>query len=176
MLYTISQILVTSSSIVFAVSLFLNSKKNLLFLQIFSSSLFALHYFFLEAYLGGLISLIDCIRIVTFYVIDKRNGTNLNKQISCVIFIVLGLIGSMFTWSGWYSIFPIICLITVNLSLTLNNLICLKIGFSISQASTILYMFFIASYFGLATQVAVFIVSLIATYLEVKNKNKPIIY
>lgn len=177
MLYILSQIFVSVSSLIFATSLLLNSKKKLMLLQIFSTMLFTLHYFLLGAYLGGLIAIVDFARIITCYIIDKLNGSTLNKRIWCIIYIILGLIGSVFTWESWYSMFPIISLIVVNLSLTLDNLIIVKLSFNISLICTVLYMLFIASYFGLITQAIVLIIGIIGTIKQFKEyKNKAIIY
>ena len=146
MAYILSQILVVVSSLIYSISMLIPNKRGLLYMQMFSSSLFALHYFFLEAYIGGIVSALDAIRIVTFYFIDKRNNTDINRKIACASFIVIGLIGAYFTWENWYSIFPIISLIIVNTALALQNLKILKISLNTSILFVIAYMIFIKSY------------------------------
>ena len=178
MAYISSQILVVVSSIIYSFSMLVSSKKHLLFMQIFSSSLFALHYFLLGAYIGGIVSCLDAIRIITFYFIDKRHNTDFNRKIACVSFIIIGIIGACFTWDSWYSILPVLSLILVNLSLSLQNLNLLKINLNISILFVILYMVFIKSYLGMATQIVVFIVGVIGVCKDIlyKNKYRPIIY
>lgn len=178
MAYILSQIFVITSSIIYSISMLVDNKRSLLFMQIFSSSLFASHYFLLGAYVGGIVSSLDAIRIVTFYFIDKKHNTDLNRRLACVSFIVIGLIGACFTWESWYSILPIISLIIVNVSLSLQNLNSLKINLNISILFVIIYMIFIKSYFGMITQIIVLVVGIIGAIRDITNKNryKPIIY
>ena len=177
MAYILSQILVVVSSLIYSVSMLIPNKRGLLYLQIFSSSLFAIHYFLLGAYIGGIVSTLDSIRIVTFYFIDKKNNTDINRKIACVSFIVLGLIGACFTWESWYSILPIISLIIVNVALALQNLNILKINLNISILCVIAYMIFIQSYLGMITQIIVFVVGVIGAIRDIiRNKTKAIIY
>lgn len=177
MAYITSQILVVVSSLIYSISMLVSNKRNLLFMQIFSSSLFALHYYLLGAYIGGIVSTLDAIRIVVFYFIDKKNNTDLNRKLACASFIVIGLIGACFTWEAWYSILPIISLIIVNTALALQNLKILKISLNTSILFVIAYMVFIKSYFGMATQIFVLIVGIVGVIRDIINsKTKPIIY
>ena len=178
MAYILSQVLVVVSSLIYSISMLLPNKRGLLYMQIFSSSLCALHYFLLSAYIGGIVSALDSIRIVTFYFIDKKNNTDINRKIACASFIIIGLIGSYFTWESWFSIFPVISLIIVNTALALQNLKVLKISLNISILFVIAYMIFIKSYFGMATQIVVFVIGVIGAIRDIinTNKTKAIIY
>jgi uncharacterized membrane protein YuzA (DUF378 family) len=170
--FLLAQIFTGISCAFYALSLLLKSKSKLLIVQIISSIFFVTQYFLLGSYIGGAIATLEMIRVVVFYFINKYKDTNKVRFIASISFIVVGLVCAIFTWANWYSIFPLLGLITVTVCLGLKNLIALKISCIFSALCATFYLYLLGSIFGMFTQIFIIIVGITGLIIYiVKNKN-----
>ena len=173
--FILSQIFVGISATLYGLSLLVKSKKVLLLVQIISSAFFVTQYLLLEAYIGGLVAGLELIRTIVFYFIDKNFNTSKVRFIASGIFIVVGIVGSIFTWAAWYSVFPLLGLLAVTTCLAFNNIVPLKLSCIFSAITAGTYLIFLKSYFGFATQVFIIILGisgLISMYINNKKQTK----
>ena len=171
--FVLSQIFVGVSSALYALSLLVKSKKILLLVQIISSIFFVAQYLLLGAYLGGLVAGLELIRTITFYFIDKNFNTNKVRFTASAIFIVVGIIGSIFTWATWYSVLPLLGLLAVTTCLAFNSIVPLKLSCIFSAICAGIYLIFLKSYFGFATQVFIIVIGVTGLItMLIKNKKQ----
>ena len=79
------------------------SGKNLLAFKLISDVLWALHYFFLNAYTAMCIALIAIVRELVFL---KQNKNDARKGIWLIVFLLCGIASAAVTWKGLPSILP----------------------------------------------------------------------
>jgi len=169
----LAYIFISLSTIIYAFSLLVHTRKKLLFFQICSSLLFIIHYFLLSAFVGGIIATIELIRIIVFYFYENKT-TDMQKAkiITSILFSIIGIACAIFTWEGWYSIFPLVGLIVVNICLSLKNLTLLKFAYLFNVSCALTYMIFISSYFSGATQVVIILIGVIGLIHDKIKANK----
>lgn len=173
--FLLAQIFVGISASIYAFSLIVKSKATLLLLQTISSVFFITQYFLLSAYIGAIVAILEAIRTITFYFIEKKYNTTKTRTITAGIFVVLGAISAIFTWQNWYSILPLLGLLAVSICLGFKNVLAIKISCIFSAICATLYLFFLNSIFGAICQIFIIIMGLIGLiYWSVKNKKQPI--
>ena len=79
------------------------SGKKLLAFKLISDILFALHYFFLNAYTAMCIALIAIVRELVFL---KQNKNGTRKNVWLIVFFLCGIASAAVTWKGPTSILP----------------------------------------------------------------------
>lgn len=171
--FVLAQVFVCISCLIYSTSLLFKAKSTLLFLQIISAIFFVTQYFLLGAYIGAIVAILETLRSITFYFIDKKFNKKKVRIIASYIFVVIGFISAIFTWEAWFSILPLLGLTAVSVCLGFENVLYLKLSCTFSAFCAIIYMLFLNSIFGAATQIFIVIVGLIGVALYVKkNKNK----
>ena len=79
------------------------SGKNLLAFKLISDVLWALHYFFMNAYTAMCISLIAIVRELVFL---KQSNSGTQKRTWLIVFLLCGSASAVVTWKGLSSILP----------------------------------------------------------------------
>ena len=141
----LAQVLIAISSVLYGVSVFAKNKKFLLVLQIVSSCLYWTNCFLLRAWVGGILSLLDTIRIIIFYIIERLDGKHYQKVITGFVLLIVGVVTSIFTWGGWYSIFPLLGTIVFVISLAISNLVLIKFATIFGAVTSTIYLALIGS-------------------------------
>lgn len=175
--YILSQIFICLSALLFTVSLQFNNKAQILFIQIFACVLYFSHYFLLGVILGGCFAIIEMLRLIAFYVIDKNkkiNTTKINTLVS-IIFAIIFIITSLITWNAWFCIMPLVASVIVSLALGRKNVIVIKVAFLIQSVLITTYLFLISSTVGAISQIVVFIGSCIGIATMLVKQRKKII-
>lgn len=171
--FLLAQIFIGISSLIYAFSLLVKSKATLLLFQTISCIFFITQYFLLSAYIGAIVSILEEIRTISFYIIEKKHNTTKARTITASVFVVLGAISAIFTWQAWYSILPLLGLLAVSICLSFKNVLTVKISCIFSATCATLYLFFLKSIFGAFCQIFIILLGLIGLiYWIVKNKKE----
>lgn len=175
MQYILSQVLIGVSTCIYLISLILKTKQKMLILQVCSSILFFSHYFLLNANLAGFISVIETIRLIVFFFIDKSEKLNISKTriIACVSFSLFSVVVAIFNWS-LICLLPLIATIIVNVTLSFKNVNFYRIGTLVYCVLTIVYLFAINSLVGGFSQCIVLIFSIIGIINAKKRKDNEV--
>ena len=72
----ITQLIGAIAYVIYAVSYFKKKKKDILFIQIFSTIAFAIHYYLLHGTTATACNLISLLIIIIIYFFEKNNGKN----------------------------------------------------------------------------------------------------
>ena len=70
--FVLAQVFGCISCLIYSTSLLFKAKSTLLFLQIISAIFFVTQYFLLGAYIGAIVAILETLRSITFYFIDKK--------------------------------------------------------------------------------------------------------
>ena len=172
-MYIAAQVFIVLSSILYGISVFAKNKKVLLVIQILSSCFYWANCFFLKAWVGGIVALLDTTRIIIFYLIEKFNGTQNQKIITGVVLLIVGIVASIFTWGGWYSIFPLLGTVVFVISLAISNLMFIKFATIFGSITATIYLGLIGSPIGAVMQSLTAVMGMIGLIIDVvKNRKK----
>lgn len=171
--FILSQVFICVSACIYSTSLILKTKQKMLMLQMCSSIFFISHYFLLDEKLAGFVAVLETIRLLAFFYLDKheKHNTTLTRSITCIIFSVLSVIAAIFTWNSIYCLLPLIATIFVNITLSFKNVIFYKVGAMIYAILIINFLFLIGSIVGGISQCVAFVFSVIGLILGFKNKT-----
>ena len=75
-MFILSQICAVIAMMILGLTYIIKNKKQILFLCIFSSTMYALQYFLLCAYTGTIINILGIVRAVWFYLTKKQGREN----------------------------------------------------------------------------------------------------
>ncbi len=174
MTFILSQVFICISAVIYSISLILKTKQKMLFLQLISSMFYISHYFLLNAKLAGFVAIVETIRLLVFFFIDKKE--KLNKMwvrvLACLTFSILSIVCAVFTWNGIYCILPLIATIVVNITLSFKNVIFYKVGAMVYASLIIAYLFLIGSTLGGISQSVSLVFSIVGIIMEIKNIKK----
>ena len=111
--FILSQVFICVSACIYSTSLILKTKQKMLMLQMCSSIFFISHYFLLDEKLAGFVAVLETIRLLAFFYLDKHEkyNTTLTRSITCIIFSVLSVIAAIFTWNSIYCLLPLIAIL-----------------------------------------------------------------
>ena len=156
---------------ILAFSYFKKNKKDILFIQIFSTIAFALHYYLLSGVTATVCNLISLLIIIITYFFEKHNGKN--KKLLILSTLPLLIIIPFFTYENIFSIFPIIASIIVLISFVISNENTIRIAGIISALCWIIYAIIYKSYAGIAFEAFSAVSTFIAFIknFNIKNKN-----
>jgi len=157
---------------ILAFSYFKKKKKDILFIQIFSTIAFAVHYYLLSGITGTTCNLISLLIIIIIYFFEKHNGKN--KKLLIFSTIPLLILISLFTYENIFSILPIIASTVILISFVLSNENTIRIAGIISALCWLIYAVIYKSYAGVFFEGFSMITTFIA-FLKNKNNNKNIL-
>jgi len=151
---------------ILAFSYFKKEKKEIIFIQIFSTIAFAIHYYLLSGITGTICNLITLGIVIIIYFFEKKEGKK--KNILVFSTIPLLILISLFTYENIYSIFPIIASTVILISFVLSNENTIRISGIISALCWLIYAAMYKSYAGVFFEGF----SMITTFIAcLKNKN-----
>lgn len=150
------------------VSYWQKKKLNLIVLQLIAYILYAVHFLFLDGLSGSLCNIAGIIVLFLLLIKEKIN----NKCYWMIILILLLYIPiGIYSYSGLYTILPILASITPLMSNWQKNIVVIKIGGIIGSLCWLIYALFVNSYSTLITEI-IFIISTVVA-LFINNKKKP---
>ena len=158
--FIIAQVFGGFALIIYIISFYKDTKKQLLKYQIFSSLLYIIQYIFLGAYTVCLMSLICIIRNSIFSYYD-------NQKIpvhSLIFVIILMIIFSIFTFYGFISLLPMFESIMYSVALWGGNLKTIRLAEIVSCIIYIFYNICVGAYVGLIGTIIELVTAVIAFY------------
>ncbi len=172
--FILSQVFICISACIYSISLILKTKQKMLALQMISSVFYISHYFLLKANLAGFVAVLETIRLLVFFLLDKKEKFNkpIIRIFACVLFSLLSIVCAIFTWDGIYCLLPLIATVVVNITLSFKNVIFYKFGALIYASLIIVYLFLIGSILGGISQSITFVFGLIGLIKSLKNLKK----
>ena len=154
-----AQGIIILSSVLYGVSAFAKNKKLLFIMQIAGSGLYAFYCFFMGAFAGGIMSVMDTLRVVLFYIIEKLNGSQKTKNISGIILLMIGITGTILTWESWISIIPPFGSTLYVISLVVSNLLFIQFSTFFNTVCSSTYLFLSGSTVGAISELIAVVIS-----------------
>ena len=158
---------------ILAFSYFKKKKKDILFIQIFSTIAFAIHYYLLGGVTATVCNLISLLIIIIIYIFEKNNRNS--KKILVLSTIPLLVLIALFTYKNIFSIFPIIASSIVLISFIISNEDVIRISGIISALCWIIYAIIYKSYAGIIFEAFSMFSTSIAFVKNINLNNKKIL-
>ncbi len=159
MLIWIAQILICLGFIFEVICFWKENRKEILKINILASFLYALSYLLTGATTGFLATIINIIRTSVCY-------KNKNKLI-IILLILLYAIVSLFDYTGWFCILPILAGIVFTICIYQENTFIMRLGQLIACFLWIIYNIFAGVYLLALTTSIIFI----STFISMLNHN-----
>lgn len=166
--FIIGQIIGIIAIIVGFISYQMKSQTNVLLLQVITSGLFCIHYFLLDATSGMALNIIMLIRGIVYYFRSKYNW---KENVSPIIFAVIVLIVSIFSWQAWYSIFIVLGLLIHTLCMAMKSAQNVRKSILITSPLVLIYNVFVLSIGGIAYE-SIAVISSIIGIVKFNKKSK----
>lgn len=148
--------------LLFALSFQLKTKQKILGVQVFSFLFWSLHYALLGAWTGMALTLLNSLRVFTFY---KYKG---RPRWLLYIFLFLALLFTVITWEGYISLFVLGGVFFATISTFQEDEQKLRHLFPPSNIMWIVYNLFVRSYSGILSEIIVLISIIVGIF---RNKN-----
>lgn len=173
--YIMSQVFTIIMYLLLAISYYAKDRKKILILSFLSLVANALAYVLLEAYTGLAMCVVAFIRNIIFMIDEKKNGhsDNITKKdiILLVIFYILIIVSTIFTYEGPLSLLSVIATMTYTYSVWQKKTNVYKfLGIPVGIL-WVLYNIYVKSIFGVILESILLIASATGYILE-KRKNK----
>ena len=152
--------------LILAYSYFKKQKEKILFLQIISYVLFAIHYFLLSGITGAVCNIIGLFALIAIYLSEKYKFKYKNILISAIILLLIAV--NLFTYNNIFSIFPIISSVVVILSFLTKDENTIRGVGVIAAICWLIYAVVYRSYVAIVFEV----ITLIATYIAFMKNYK----
>lgn len=136
MFFILSQIISLLGLIIFVLSIQKSEKSKILLWQSVSFFMYSLSYFILNAYTGMAIYLLNIVRNITFYILEKRGK---NTKYTSGLFIIFCICIGVIQFENFYDVLPIIVFIINIVSIMQKNITKLKAGQIIASSVWIIY-------------------------------------
>lgn len=153
MVYYVAQFLGVLALCIAVLSFQKNTQKQIVTLQMLSSSLFTVHFFLLEAYAGAFLNFVAILRACVFR--NKGEKWAENKW-WLVLFCLLSIAAGMIGWTGYLSILPILGMLLTTLGFWIENPRYVRFVSLPSSPCWFIYNLFNRSYPGMLTELFVF--------------------
>lgn len=162
-----AQILSITAGALIVISFLLKNKDAVMILNMLSSLIFALSYYFLNSFVGVAVSVIMSILIFCTSLILKFSKNKLRDLTICSsILTCLSIILGVLLWENWYCVLPIIAVVTLSFGYTTKNVSIVRICILVELAIHIVFNIFVRSYGGVAVHGLLFIYGLIIYILN----------
>ena len=167
-MYILSQIIVVISDILFILSMLSRTKPKVIIYLIVSALFFGIHYLCLQAFTGAVLSLIELILLIVLYFFEKKYNNQFNIPI-VIIFGIITICVSIFTWETWASVIPMISMIIYLSGLIFTNIVFVKASVFVRIVLNVIYMLFIESYIGAVCNVIIVFFTIYGIVKDVKS-------
>ena len=167
--FILIQIIGTIGYVLLALSYFKKEKRQILFIQIFSYLMFAIHYYLLNGLAGALCNLIGLLALIAIYLLDKYRIKN--KKIIAMIFVIILFVINIKTYENIYSIFPLIASTIAIISFITDNERAIREIGIMSAICWLIYSIVYKSFIGIVFEVSTLIGVIVATIKNNKLKE-----
>ena len=169
-MYILSQVCAIIAMIVLGSTYIIKNKKQILFLCIFSSCMYALQYFFLEAYTGMIINILGIVRAVCFYTYSRIGKKN--TLLNLILLELMFVIGTIFTWDGLISLLPLCGLIIFTYATWHKDVKVYKWLVLPVSVFWIIYNALVGSIVGFISESILVVVGIVGLFLYYKGNSK----
>ncbi len=148
-----------------------NERKKILTMQFFSGAFFTLHYFLLSAYAGAVSNLLSVLRALLFSYRGRYKWAS--HSALPVIFVVVSLISTVFTYQNPMSIVPTIAFTFNSVALWSNRPIITRIFTIPNNSLFLVYNIANLSFSGIISDTFV-LISLLVAFIRFDILKKPV--
>lgn len=166
MIYIVAQIIGLIAFVVSLIAYHKKDKKTILNNMITSNILNLIHYLLLGAFSGCITKLLAIFR--DYFIILKEKNKKLSNSVYLIVFILLYIIATIFTYNGILSILPLVAAIIYIIFIWNGNEVIIKKIAFFCYFLWLIYNIFVLSIAGIVSN----IISIISTLIAIINIEK----
>ena len=168
--FIIAQVFGVISIILNIVVVQFKTKEQILIGMIISNLVVAVQFFLLNAITGGIISLINVIRCIVFYLFKKKNKKP--SLLVLLIFEIIVIVSGIISWQNIWSILPIIATLTYTYGIWQDDVLKIKYIAAITGFEWAVYDIIVRAYVGFIQGVIQVISAIVAIIRYKKAEAK----
>ena len=153
-MFLFSQVMGFFGFIIFIKSIQSKEKSKVLLMQIISFLFYTIQYLLINAFSGMLVYLINVIRCLVFYLLEKKKR---NTNIFCIIFLILTFFSSLLMFKNSYDVLPLLASANSVVFMWQNDTRIIRRGQIISCFLWIVYNYCVLAYVGILTEFVIII-------------------
>ena len=159
--------------ILLALSYFRKEKANILLTQIFAYTFFSVYYYLLSGVTGAVCNVIGLVALATIYLIEKYTTKKKSTLLITLVTIFAGLllVANIITYSGIFSILPMIASVSVIISFLSNKENTIRCVGILSAVCWLIFTIVFKSYIGIIYETVTF-AGVVVAFLIHHNGNK----
>ena len=169
MFFILAQICGLIALVLTVISVQFKTKEKIVMCSVLANIVVAIQYFLLSALTGAVISVINAIRCLIFYVYKKKNMKP--SILVLIIFEIVAIISGIISWQNAWSLIPIIVTVIYTYGLWQDNVTIIRITTGIVGFGWAIYNLVVMAYVGALQETSQLISAIIAVY---RNRNKKI--
>ena len=166
LIYIVAQIIGLIAFVVSLIAYHKKDKKTILNNMVTSNILNLIHYLLLGAFSGCITKLLAIFR--DYFIILKEKNKKLSNSVYLIVFILLYIIATIFTYNGILSILPLVAAIIYIIFIWNGNEVIIKKTAFFCYFLWLIYNIFVLSIAGIASN----IISIISTLIAIINTEK----
>lgn len=170
MSFIIAQICGGIALILTVISVQFKSKEKIVMCFILANIVVAIQYFLLNALTGAVISILNTIRCIVFYVYKKKDLKP--SIIVLLIFEVVAIVSGIVSWQNIWSIIPIVVTVLYTYGLWQDNVTVIRITTGIVGFGWAVYDLIVRAFVGAIQETSQLISAIISLYREKKTPSK----
>lgn len=167
MKFIIAQTFGIIALILTVISIQFKTKEKIVMCSVLANIVVAIQFFLLDAITGGVISIINAIRCIVFYIYKKKDLKP--SIITLIIFEIVAIISGCISWQNIWSLIPILVTVLYTYGLWQDNVKVIRITTGIVGGGWAIYDLIVKAYVGALQETSQLISAIIAIY---RNKNK----
>lgn len=167
MLFILAQLCGIITLVLTVIAIQFKSKEKIVICNIFANAFASIQYLLLGASTGAVISILNTIRDMVFYIFKKKEIKP--SFIVLIIFLAIALISGFISWQNIYSIIPIIVTIIYTYGLWQDNIKVIRISTVIIGFGWAIYDVVVKAYVGALQVTCQCLLALIALYINRSN-------
>lgn len=167
MKFIIAQTFGIIALILTVISVQFKTKEKIVMCSVLANIVVAIQFFLLNAITGGVISIINAIRCIVFYIYKKKDLKP--SIITLIIFEIVAVISGCISWQNIWSLIPILVTVLYTYGLWQDNVKVIRITTGIVGGGWAIYDLIVRAYVGALQETSQLISAIIAIY---RNKNK----
>ena len=166
MIYIVAQIIGLIAFVVSLIAYHKKDKKTILNNMVTSNILNLIHYLLLGAFSGCITKLLAIFR--DYFIILKEKNKKLSNSVYLIVFIILYIIATIFTYNGILSILPLVAAIIYIIFIWDGNEVIIKKTAFFCYFLWLIYNIFVLSIAGIVSNV----ISILSTLIAILNAKK----
>lgn len=152
--------------IFFILSFHTKSRRSILIMQLLSLITWATHFYLLSAWTGSVLIVIN--GMITVLFLFKHKNKIFSKPIILYLSLFVLIIVTIITWQKFYSIFPLLAVISITIAKWQNKSNMIRIISIPASIFWIIYDLFVGSYGSIIAEILIMISIMSSLY---QNKN-----